>query len=155
MFEEPKMEKLTVNIPPVDIGRIDIMIEAGLYPSRTEFIRAAIRKTIDSHQDFIDRRIEQLQKDYEENVTADIKDKYTMKFFGMGVFKISKESFEKAIREGKKVYILAIGIVALDNRITPEMIEKTVEKVKVYGVLKASPKVKQALERISKNYEGD
>ncbi len=29
MFEEPKMEKLTINLPPVEIARMDMLIEAG------------------------------------------------------------------------------------------------------------------------------
>lgn len=150
MYEEPKMEKLTINLPPIEIGRMDIIIEAGLYPSRTEFIRSAIRKTLDSHQDFIDKRMLEMEREIKE-IETDVKQSdYKMKFFGMGVFQLSKGSFEKAMRDGKKIHIQAIGLLILDNAITPEMIEKTVEKIKVYGVLRATPKVKAALEKISK-----
>ena len=153
MYEEPKMEKLTINLPPIEIGRIDLIIEAGLYPSRTEFIRAAIRKTLDSYQDFIDYRIEEIQKELEEIEKTRESSKYAMKFFGIGVIRISRKSFEKAMREGKKIYIHAIGVLSLDPGITPVMIEKTVEKIRVYGVLQASPKVKDALEKIGKRKE--
>ena len=151
MYEEPKMEKLTINLPPIEIGRMDLVVEAGLYPNRTEFIRAAIRKTLDGHQDFIDKRLLEMETEIKE-IEADAKQSdYTMKFFGMGVFRLGKKSFEKAMREGKKIHIQAIGLVILDESITPVLIEKTVEKIKVYGVLRASPKVKAALEKISKN----
>lgn len=153
MYEEPKMEKLTINLPPIELGRIDIIIEAGLYPSRTEFIRTAIRKALDSHQDFIDSKLEEFRKEFDERSELTKKDDYIMKFFGMGVFKIGKESFEKALKQGKKIYIHAVGVVSLDNDITPEMILKTVEKIRVYGVLRASPKVKAALEKIKKDKE--
>ncbi|UCE29231.1 MAG: ribbon-helix-helix protein, CopG family, partial [Candidatus Bathyarchaeota archaeon] len=60
MFEEPKMEKLTTNLPPVEIARMDMLIEAGYYSSRAEFIRDAIRERLDSHQDFISKKLEQM-----------------------------------------------------------------------------------------------
>ena len=153
MYEEPKMEKLTINLPPVEIGRIDIIIEAGLYPSRTEFIRTAVRKALDTHKDFIDSRLDEFRKEYDEKEKLGEKDEYAMKFFGMGVIKIGKKSFERALKQGKKINFQAIGLVYLDDDITPEMILKTVEKIKVYGILRASPKVKAALEKIEKDKE--
>jgi Arc/MetJ-type ribon-helix-helix transcriptional regulator len=60
MYEEPSMEKLTINLPPVEIARIDILVEAGYYPSRAEFIRAAIRKTLDTHHDFVSRELDKI-----------------------------------------------------------------------------------------------
>lgn len=146
MYEEAKMEKLTINLPPVEIGRMDILVEAGYYPSRTEFIRAAIRKALDSHQAFIDSKIDE-QREEIKAAEADEK-KYCSTLFGMGVMSLSKKAFERALSQGKKVKIHVIGLLNLEKDVTPEMIEKSVDTIKVYGVLKASKEVKDALQKI-------
>jgi Arc/MetJ-type ribon-helix-helix transcriptional regulator len=42
-------EKITINIGYVDLGRIDLLVEEGLYTNRTDFIRASIRAQIATH----------------------------------------------------------------------------------------------------------
>ncbi|MGC9779171.1 MAG: CopG family transcriptional regulator [Candidatus Heimdallarchaeota archaeon] len=148
MYEEAKMEKLTINLPPVEIGRVDILVEAGYYPSRTEFIRAAIRKTLDSHQAFIDSKIDE-QREEIKVAEADHK-KYSSTLFGMGVISINKKTFERALSQSKKVKIHVIGMLNLERDITPELIEETVDTIKVYGVLRASKEVKDALQKIKR-----
>lgn len=39
----PPDEKITINLGPVDLGRIDLLVDEGSYGSRTDFIRDAIR----------------------------------------------------------------------------------------------------------------
>lgn len=144
MYEEVKMEKLTINLPPIEIGRIDILVEAGYYPSRTEFIRAAIRKTLDSHQDFIDSQIKQYKTLLEEK---DEEEKFA-KTFAMGVIGLTKKHFERALKQGKKVKLQVIGLLNIDKSVSADLILQSVEYVKVFGVLRASPAVKSALNRI-------
>ena len=98
MYEEVKMEKLTINLPPIEIGRIDILVEAGYYPSRTEFIRAAIRKTLDSHQDFIDSQIKQYKTLLEEK---DEEEKFATTF-AMGVIGLTKRHLKKHSNKVRK-----------------------------------------------------
>ena len=145
MYEEVKMEKLTINLPPIEIGRIDILVEAGYYPSRTEFIRAAIRKTLDSHQDFIDTQIKQFKTLLEEKDGEE--EKYATTF-AMGVIGLTKGHFEKALKQGKKVKLQVIGLLNIDKSVSAELILQSVEYIKVFGVLKASSAVKSALNRI-------
>ena len=146
MYEEVKMEKLTINLPPIEIGRIDILVEAGYYPSRTEFIRAAIRKTLDSHQDFIDTQIKQYKEIFDE---ADmVEDKKYSKFFSMGVINLSKNYFDKVLAQNKKIKLQVVGLLVIDKKVTADLILKTVEFIRVFGVLKATPAVKSALNQI-------
>ena len=147
MYEEAKMEKLTINLPPVEIGRMDILIEEGYYPSRTEFIRAAIRKTLDSHQTFIDSIIAYKKVEFEEAEKDE--EKYKSTAFGIGVMSFGKKMFEDALKHKKKVKIHVVGMLNLEKNIPPSLIEKTVDSCKVYGVLRASKEVKNALEKIA------
>ena len=63
----------------------------------------------------------------------------------MGVANLSVQSFEKAMKDRKKIRVVAFGLLSIDKKVTVEQIEQTVEKIRVYGVLVASPKVKKAL----------
>src|SRR3954469_20677337 len=48
MAELEKTEKITVNIGPVDLGQIDLLVDEGFYANRTDFIRTAIRRHLES-----------------------------------------------------------------------------------------------------------
>lgn len=143
MYEEPKMEKLTINLPPIEIARIDILVEAGYYPSRAEFIRAAIRKTLDTHQDFVSKRLGKIASTSADEMNDE---ESISKIAGVGIYSLDKETFERAIAQGKKVEITVVGLLNLDKDVTPEHIRKAVESARVYGIVRASPKVKAVLQ---------
>ncbi len=137
------MEKLTINLPPVEVARMDILVEAGYYPSRAEFIRSAVRSTLDVHRDYIEKRVETIILGSTEKL-SDAEGDFGI--FGAGVQVLGKEKLEQAIKHGKKVKINVVGMLKLGTGVTPELVEKGVKSVKVYGVLKASPEVKKALQ---------
>jgi len=139
MFEESKMEKLTINLPPIEIARMDMLIEAGFYSNRAEFIRTSIRERLDSHQDFISKKLEQITRPTERET----EDRKT--YSGMGVYVLNKETFEKAIKQGTMMKIRVVGMLKLSKDVTPELIERAVDSATVYGVVSGSQKVKKAL----------
>jgi Arc/MetJ-type ribon-helix-helix transcriptional regulator len=139
MFEEPKMEKLTINLPPIEIARIDVLIESGHYPSRAEFIRAAIRKGLDSHQDFISKKLEQMTQPSLKESTSH------QNYYVMGIFGLKNKDFESAIKQGKIMKIRVVGLLNLSDDVRPELIERAVESAKVYGVVRGSEEAKKAL----------
>ena len=147
MYQEQKMEKLTVNLPPGELARMDILVEAGFYPSRTELIRVGVRKTLDSHQDFINERISELREDADRENKKFSSDDFSTNMFFMGVAQLNVKTFEKAITQNKKIRVIAVGLLVIDKDVTVEQIEQTVEKIRVYGVIKASPQVKKALSK--------
>lgn len=141
MYKETKMEKLTINLPPVEIARIDILVETGLYANRSEFIRNAIRKNLDTHKELIDRKIS-------ENIDQ-AEEPETKLLGGVGIFGLHKKDFEKALAENKKLKIWVVGMVVIPKDVPSELIKKTVESVKVYGIVKASSKVKKELQKLA------
>jgi Arc/MetJ-type ribon-helix-helix transcriptional regulator len=137
------MEKLTINLPPIEIARIDILVEAGYYPSRAEFIRTAIRKALDTHQDFVSKKLDKIASTSDE----ELNNRETIsRISGVGIYNLDKETFERTIEQGKKMEINVVGMLNLDKDVTPEHIEEAVESVRVYGILRASPKVKEVLQ---------
>lgn len=148
MYEEAKMEKLTINLPPVEIARIDVLVESGLYPSRTEFIRTSIRKTLDSHHNLIERVIEEKIYSISDDLVST--DEYK-NIFGVGVFALGKSDFDKYMKKGQKVRISVAGLLVILKGVTAEQILSTVVSVKVYGIIRASDSVRNALKKIKKS----
>jgi Arc/MetJ-type ribon-helix-helix transcriptional regulator len=48
MAEMEKTEKITINLGLVDLGEIDLLVGEGFYANRTDFIRSAIRRQLES-----------------------------------------------------------------------------------------------------------
>jgi Arc/MetJ-type ribon-helix-helix transcriptional regulator len=74
-------EKITINMSVVDLGKIDLLVQEGLYSNRTDFFRTAIRNQIKSH-DF-----ELQQSVYRHS-------------YGIGAFHFNRADPEKVKSEG-------------------------------------------------------
>lgn len=119
-------EKITINLGPVDLGRIDVLVEQGLYSNRTDAIRSAIRNLLDRHEPVI------------QEISV-------RKSFAMGVLVYNQTDLERWKSEGKKVSLHVIGHLTLARDIDPELARETIESVSVRGVFRASDQLKQAL----------
>ena len=119
-------EKITINMSAVDLGRVDLLVDEGFYSNRSDFIRTAIRKELDVHRE----------------VVVQVVSRKTMV---IGVLLYSRHDLEKAQAKGVTYDIKVVGTVILDSAIPPELARATISRIKIYGVLKASPEVKEAL----------
>jgi len=124
-------EKITINMSAVDLGRIDLLVDEGFYSNRSDFIRSAIRKELDVHRDIVIQTV-------------------SRKTMVLGAVMYSRHDLELAQAKGVVYDIKVVGAVLLDSSITPELALATISRVKIYGVLRASQEVKDALaERIN------
>src|SRR4051794_32887046 len=48
MAEVDKSEKITINVGLVALGQIDLLVDEGFYANRTDFIRTAIRRQLET-----------------------------------------------------------------------------------------------------------
>ncbi len=119
-------EKITINMSPVDLGKIDLLVQEGLYTNRTDFIRTAIRNQITAN-------------DFE------LQQSVTRHSFGIGIFIINRSSFEKAKLAGNKMKFSVIGVLELKDDIPPELADEVVESVWVLGTFKANAALKAVL----------
>ncbi|MCB8981415.1 MAG: CopG family transcriptional regulator [Ardenticatenaceae bacterium] len=123
-------EKITINMSVVDLGKIDLLVEEGFYSNRTDFIRTGIRNQLDKHSD-------------------EVKQSVTRKTMAVGVVSYGRKSLEARQAAGEKVSAWVVGSLTIADDVSAELALDTIESIKVYGVLKASDKVKNALgERI-------
>jgi Arc/MetJ-type ribon-helix-helix transcriptional regulator len=122
----PETEKLTVNLTPIDLGRIELLVEQGFYANRAEFIRTAIHQQLDKHAD-------------------DVREATTRQGLVVGAMSFGRDELEKYRRSGKRLAIKVIGYLAIADDVTPALAAAVVESLTVRGVFRASPEVKAAL----------
>ena len=124
-------EKITINLGPVDLGRIDLLVEQGVYTNRTDLIRTAIRNQIERH----------------DSVIQEITVRHSYSF---GVLIYTANDFEKLRAQGKKMSIHVVGMLTLSSSVTPELALETIESIRIRGKLIAPKAVREALaDRIS------
>jgi Arc/MetJ-type ribon-helix-helix transcriptional regulator len=119
-------EKVTINISAVDLGKIDLLVQEGLYSNRTDFIRTAIRAQMEKH-------------------SFEIQQAVTRHSYAIGVLSYNRADFEKRKLKNEKFKIAIIGLLHLQNDITPELASEVVDSIQVRGILIASEAVKAAL----------
>jgi len=119
-------EKVTINLGPVDLGRIDVLVEQGLYSNRTDLIRTAIRNQLVKHEPVI------------EEIG-------TRQNYSIGVVVMGPEELRRQRAEGKKLSIHLLGMLTLTSGITPELALETIESIWIRGKLIAPKAVREAL----------
>jgi Arc/MetJ-type ribon-helix-helix transcriptional regulator len=122
----PDTEKITINMPAVDLGKIDLLVQEGLYSNRSDFIRSAIRAQVEKH-------------------TFEIQQSVTRHSYSIGVLNYDRADFEKWKGKDEKLNIAIVGLLHLQEDITPELAAEVVGYIKVRGILIASEAVKAAL----------
>ncbi len=135
-------EKITVNLPVVDVGKIDYLTEQGHYNSRAEFIRVAVKNEISTHK----YEFEQISRSFQN-------ERSTKMNFVLGSLNISRTYLEKLSKEGDKAKIFVIGHLRIARNVDVELVEKTVESFKVYGIKRGPPGVIKFLESLKYSSE--
>lgn len=119
-------EKITINMSVVDLGQIDLLVEEGFYSNRTDFIRAAIRHQLLRHD-------------------TELKQSIVRKTMAVGVVNYSRKDLEKAQARGDQVSARVIGMLVIDDDVSPELAAATINTIKVFGVFQANKAVKEAI----------
>jgi Arc/MetJ-type ribon-helix-helix transcriptional regulator len=119
-------EKVTINMSVVDLGKVDLLVKEGFYTNRTDFIRSAVRRQLDQHAEEVEKAI--------------IRNEVMV-----GVLVHTREGLEKRLKKGERLAIRAVGMVAFTDDISPELAAKTIESIRVFGVLKANKAIKAVL----------
>jgi len=119
-------EKITINMSAVDLGKVDLLVQEGLYSNRTDFIRTAIRVQLDKHN-------------------LEIQQSVTRNSYVIGVLIYDRSDLEKRKQKGEKVKMTVVGLLHLSDDITPELACEVIESIQVRGIFQAPDQVKTAL----------
>ena len=122
----PDTEKITINMSAVDLGKVDLLVQEGLYSNRTDFIRTAIRAQLEKH-------------------TFEIQQTVTRHSFVIGVLSYDRADLEKRKEKGKKMTIAILGLLHLHDDISADLAAEVIDSVRLRGIFIASEAVKTAL----------
>jgi Arc/MetJ-type ribon-helix-helix transcriptional regulator len=126
MVMQGDTEKITVNLGFVDLGQIDLLVQEGFYSNRTDLIRTAIRNQLAAHADVVKQTI-------------------ARKILVLGMQRYSRRDLEAVRARGEKLQIQVLGLVSIDDDVTPDLATATIDSLVVLGALRASAEVKAAL----------
>ncbi len=126
MAEIDRSEKITINLGLVDLGQIDLLVDEGFYSNRTDFIRTAIRRQLESRAD-------------------SVKDTVQRRALTLGTRHLSRRDLEQLRDAGQKVDVRVLGLVTIANDVSPDLALATITSVEVLGAFRAPRAVKAAL----------
>ena len=121
-----ELEKITINMPPVDLGQIDLLVREGFYQNRTDFIRTAIRNQLGTHADAVKQTV-------------------VRKELVLGLQHYSRRDLEAVREAGESLEIRVLGLASIADDVTPELARESIASVSVLGAFRASTAVKAAL----------
>lgn len=124
--KQPENEKITINLGFVDLGRIDLLVQEGFYSNRSDLIRTAIRKQLDTHTGVVEQTLE----------------RHTME---LGLRDYSVADLEALQDAGEMLHVKVVGLARIDTDVTPELALQTIGSITVLGALQASADIKKAL----------
>ncbi len=126
MAEVDKSEKITINVGLVDLGQIDLLVDEGFYANRTDFIRTAIRRQLESR-------------------AAAVNDTVARRTLTLGTQHLSRRDLEQLRNAGQMVELRVLGLATVADDVSPELALATIASVEVLGAFRASRAVKAAL----------
>ncbi len=122
----PETEKITINMSAVDRGKVDLLVQEGLYSNRTDFIRTAIRSQLEKHN-------------------LEIQQSVTRHSYVIGVLVYDRSDLERMKEAGEKRTINLVGLLVLSDDIPPNLADEVIEGIQVRGIFHASERVKTVL----------
>ena len=129
--DRDKSEKITINVGLVDLGEIDLLVDEGFFANRTDFIRSAIRRQLDSRSSAVEQTV-------------------ARRALILGSEHYSRADLEALRRAGAMIELRVLGLASLADDVSPELALATISAVDVLGAFRAPAAVKAALsERIT------
>jgi Arc/MetJ-type ribon-helix-helix transcriptional regulator len=122
----PDTEKISFNMSVVDLGQVDLLVDQGFYSSRTDFLIAAVRRQIESHSVAVRQAVEQ-------------------KVMTVGMTILNRKELEKRVAASKPLDIRVVGVLKIDDDVTPALANAAIKSVSVFGKIRAQPEVMSAI----------
>jgi Arc/MetJ-type ribon-helix-helix transcriptional regulator len=108
-------EKVCVNLPAAELGKIDVLVAEGLYASRTDVIRNGIRLVIDAHPEPVQRLVPDARVGYQL---------------------LMKSELDTARRAKTRLSLFVVGVLRIQGNVTPELADETIERIRIFGAVR-------------------
>src|SRR5215208_2684837 len=97
-----ELEKITINMGPVDLGQIDLLVREGFYQNRTDFIRTAIRNQLNTHDEAVRQMV-------------------VRKELVLGLQHYTRGDLEAARTAGETLEIKVLGLASIADDVSPKL----------------------------------
>src|SRR5689334_25146078 len=97
-----KSEKITINVGLVDLGQIDLLVDEGFYANRTDFIRTAIRRQLETR-------------------AAAVDDTMARRTLTLGAQYVSRRDLENLRRAGRTMQLRVLGLATIADDVDAEL----------------------------------
>jgi Arc/MetJ-type ribon-helix-helix transcriptional regulator len=119
-------EKVCINLPAAELGKIDVLVAEGLFSSRTDLIRSGIRSILDVHDDAV-RRV----------ARTDARIGYQL---------LMRSELEQARNSRQKLTLFVVGVLRIQGSVTPELADAAIDKIRIFGAVRGPAEVLARLE---------
>ena len=126
MTEFDRSEKITINVGLVDLGQIDLLVSEGFFANRTDFIRTAIRRQLESRSTAVDMTV-------------------ARRALVLGSKHLSRHALEQFRDAGQMVELRVLGLATIADDVSPELAAATIARVEVLGAFRAPQAVRAVL----------
>ncbi|WP_119067869.1 CopG family transcriptional regulator [Rubrobacter indicoceani] len=120
------LEKITINVAPVDLGQIDLLVREGFYQNRSDFIRTAIRNQVSVHAESVRQTVSRRE-------------------LVLGLQHYSARDLEAVRAAGERLEIKVVGLASIADDVDAELARAAIGSITVLGAFRASREVKAAL----------
>jgi len=119
-------EKATFNLSPVDLGKMDVLVAQGFYANRTDFVRGAVRRQLELHEDHLARFVAAHR-------------------CVVGIALITRRELEEVVQAGTQRRYNVVGLAIIAQDVDADLAGAAIENLRVYGALKAPGDVRERL----------
>lgn len=126
IVDAERSEKITINVGVVDLGQIDLLVDEGFFANRTDFIRTAIRRQLESRSPVLDRSVARRE-------------------LTLGREHYSRDALERIQASGQMIEVRVLGLASIADDVSPELALATIGAIEVLGAFHAPAAVKTAL----------
>src|SRR3954470_20425260 len=120
-------EKVCVNLPAAELGKIDVLVAEGLFASRTDVIRSGLKSILDIHDDAVRRRTS----------LADARIGYQL---------LMRTELEQAAIARRKLSMFVVGVLRIQGSVTPDLADQAIEKIRIFGAVRGPDDVIKRLD---------
>jgi Arc/MetJ-type ribon-helix-helix transcriptional regulator len=124
--DSEKSEKITINVGLVDLGQIDLLVSEGFFANRTDFIRTAIRRQLETRSSSVESTV-------------------ARRALTLGTEHYDRRDLEELRDSGRMVELRVLGLASIADDVSPELALATIAAVEVLGAFRAPRAVKAAL----------
>jgi|GEM_PF-432348 len=121
-------EKVALNLSPVDLAKIDYLVDHGFYSNRSDFMRTAIRSQLRTHDAVVS----------DDALSSPATGSHGIGPFlgGVGVLKLGKRQFQDHLASAKgQVRLFVVGALFLDADVSLDLVKRAIGEARIYGTI--------------------